>query len=103
MEMQPQLQWGQLVAFVIGIIFSYLLIAAYRKRYVPREYHRSFFLAMGVTYPFILIASWFLNLMIRNYLEFNIVVSFAELIILITLFSILAGRLGVYIAKTRKK
>lgn len=103
MEMQPQFRWGQIIAFVMGICFSYLLILAYRMRYVPREYHKAFSFAMGVTYPVILLAAWFLNLMLKAWLGFNIVVSFADLMILITLFSVLAGRAGVYIAKVRKK
>jgi hypothetical protein len=41
--------------------------------------------------------------MIKSWLEFNIAVSFVDLIILITLFSILAGRFGVYLAKARRK
>lgn len=101
--MQPQLRWGQIIAFVIGIIFSYLLILVYRTRYVPQQYHRSFSFAMGVAYPVILLAGWFLNLMLKAWLNFNIAVSFADLIILITLFSILTGRLGVYFAKARRK
>ncbi len=101
--MKMQLQWQQLIAFVIGIIFSYLLTVAYRKRYVQQEYRRVFSFALAFTYPFILLVSWIFNMMIKNLLEFNTIVSFANLIILITLFSIFAGKLGVYFSKIRKK
>jgi uncharacterized protein YneF (UPF0154 family) len=40
--------------------------------------------------------------MIRAYLGFNAIVSFVDLVILITLISILVGVLGVYLAKKCK-
>lgn len=97
-----QLHWGQLITFVVAVILSYALTVGYRKKYVSREYHKAFSVAITVAYIFILLASWFLNLMIRAYLGFNAIVSFVDLVILITLISILVGVLGVYLAKKCK-
>lgn len=97
-----QLHWSQLIAFVIAAILSYALTIVYRKKYISQEYHKAFSISVTLAYPFILIASWFLNLMFKAYLGFNTMISLVDLVILLTLISILVGILGVFLAKKRK-
>ncbi|MFA5339929.1 MAG: hypothetical protein WC317_07275 [Candidatus Omnitrophota bacterium] len=99
----PLVQWNQLIAFVIGILFSYLITIIYRKRYVPQEYHKAFSFAITISYIFILFVSWGLNFIIMSFLEYDVVASFIDLIILITLLSIFVGNLGVFLVKAKKK
>jgi hypothetical protein len=99
-----QLPWYQLVVFVLGILFSYVLTVIYRNRLVPSEYRRVFFFSMAVSFPFIFFVSWFFNLFfVATILGYNKVVSFLTLILMITILSICVGRLGVLLAKIKRK
>ena len=97
------IQWQQLPLFVFGILVAYYLSVLYRKRRVPSEYHRSFFLSTVLFFPVIFFASYLINFQIMNALGYNAVVSFVDLVFLLTLFSIMFGLVGFWLAKSKKK